>query len=120
MQGLVAIIMAVYLQYLLTHESAVPCGAIFMSFWISQLSVIWSPGLWAVVTTKEFSGFVCLVPFSILLVSIISPSSAIALLPRQINYRLPDWPLGTNLTYASLFPDTLGSATGETSDVPGH
>jgi hypothetical protein len=134
MQGSVATIMVVYLQYLLTHESAVPFGAVFTSFRVSQVSVIWSPELWAAVTTKDFSGqlylgFICLVPFSILLASTIGPSSAIALLPRQTNYRLPDWPLGTNLSYASLFPDTLGyasppltnrSATGETSDAPGY
>jgi hypothetical protein len=52
-----------------------------------------------------------LVPFSILLASTVGPSSAIAMLPRQTIYRLPDWELGSNLTYDSNFPGSLSNAS---------
>ncbi|KAE8160474.1 hypothetical protein BDV40DRAFT_302286 [Aspergillus tamarii] len=115
MQGSIAMTMVAYVQYLLIHESAIPFGAIFTTFRVSQLSVLWSSELWAALTTKKFKGrlflgFVLLVPFVILLASTVGPSSAIAMLPRQTIYRLPSWELGSNLTYTSIFPESLINA----------
>jgi hypothetical protein len=112
MQLSIATVMVAYLQGLLTSSSAVPFGAIFSAASFTQVGYLLSREFRAAVTTRGFPtwlkvGFALFVPSSILLAAGVGPASAIAMLPRQVNYTLPDWPLALNLSYMDLYPASV-------------
>ena len=112
MQGSILTIMVAYLQRMLTQETAIPFGAIFATLQVSQLSILWSKDFWATVTTKRLPklvhiGFICLIPFNVLLASTVGPSSAIAMQPRLADFKLQQSRLALNLSDQNLFPATL-------------
>lgn len=113
MQVSIATTMIAYQQYLLTHPtSAVPFGAIFSAYHTTQMGYLWSPEFRASLTTPGFplllkTGFVVFVPASILLASGVGPASAIAMLPRLVNFTIPDYQLALDHTYSDVFPTAL-------------
>lgn len=112
MQVSITATMIGYQQYLLTQsKSAVPFGAIFSAYYTTQIGYLWSKEFWATLTA-QFSlllktSFVFFVPASILLAAAVGPASAIAMLPRFVNYTQPDYLIGLNLTYGDIFPMEL-------------
>ncbi|KAA8645263.1 uncharacterized protein ATNIH1004_006682 [Aspergillus tanneri] len=110
MQISIATAMVTYQQYLLTQPtSAVPFGAIFSAYYTTQVGYLWSPEFRASLTALRFplllkTGFVLFVSASILLASAVGPASAIAMLPRAVNFTLPDYQLAFNRSYSDVFP----------------
>ena len=84
-----------------------PLGAIFPVLQIHQLSSLWSAELWATITAKHFRRprmwiFVLLVIFSALLAASVGPASAIAMIPRQMDY-----PYGNVTTIYNITSDVI-------------
>ncbi len=103
------IVMIAYLQYLLTHKHAVPFGAIFSAYRVTDLSYLWSKELLGALTAPSFRGsmkaaFISVVIFSFLLAVAVGPSSAVAMQPRQANFTLPDYRIVLNTTSDALYP----------------
>lgn len=112
MQISIGMAMVAYLQYLLTNRKAIPFGAIFSAYQVTAMSYLWSPEYLGALTTPAFGGFMKLVfilfvPFSIILTAAVGPSSAIAMLPRQVNFTLPAIPLALNVTSEILYPESF-------------
>lgn len=113
MQISIATAMIAYQQYLLTQStSAVPFGAIFSAYHATQVGYLWSPEFRASVTTPRFpmllkSTFVLFVAGSILLASGVGPASAIAMLPRLVNYSVGEIEVGMDHAYGDIFPTAL-------------
>ncbi|KAF4177465.1 hypothetical protein CNMCM8694_002296 [Aspergillus lentulus] len=110
MQISIATALGAYQQYLLTQPtSGVPFGAIFSAYHTTQVGYLWSPEFRASLTTPGFPlllkmGFVLFVPASILLASAVGPASAIAMLPRHVNFSIPDYQLALDHAYSDVFP----------------
>lgn len=110
MQISIATAMIGYQQYLLTQStSAVPFGAIFSAYYVTQVGHLWSPEFRASVTTPQFpillkTGFVCSVAGSILLASGVGPASAIAMVPRLVSFSNGKYELGLDHVYGDIFP----------------
>ncbi|EGE02541.1 hypothetical protein TEQG_01575 [Trichophyton equinum CBS 127.97] len=123
----IVVAMLTYLQYLLIHRRAVPFGSIFFAHQMAHMVYLVSPEFWATLTAPEFSllmkvVFAIAVIFSVLLASVVGPSSAIAMQPRMTNYSPPDWSgFGVDASSDYLFPNVLKNVTstaiGETSQV---
>ncbi|EFE38383.1 hypothetical protein TRV_06929 [Trichophyton verrucosum HKI 0517] len=109
----IVVAMLTYLQYLLIHRQAVPFGSIFFAHQMTHMGYLFSPEFRATLTAPEFPlsmkvVFAIAVIFSILLASVVGPSSAIAMQPRMANYSLPDWSgFGVNASSDYLFPKVL-------------
>ncbi|KAF7182459.1 hypothetical protein CNMCM7691_002029 [Aspergillus felis] len=110
MQISIATALCAYQQYLLTQPtSGVPFGAIFSAYHTTQVAYLWSPEFRASLTAPGFPlllkmGFVVFVPASILLASAVGPASAIAMLPRHVNFSIPDYQLALDHAYSDVFP----------------
>ncbi|KAF4224527.1 hypothetical protein CNMCM8980_007521 [Aspergillus fumigatiaffinis] len=110
MQISIATALCAYQQYLLTQPtSGVPFGAIFSAYHTTQVGYLWSPEFRASLTTPGFPlllkmGFVIFVPASILLAAAVGPASAIAMLPRYVNFSIPDYQLALDHAYSDVFP----------------
>lgn len=112
MQLSIGMVMVAYLQYLLTHRKAIPFGAIFSAYQVTAMSYLWSREYRGALTTPAFRGlmkfvFVLFVPFSILLTAAVGPSSAIAMLPRQVNFTVSGIHLALNITSEILYPESF-------------
>jgi hypothetical protein len=113
MQISIATAMLAYSQHLLTQATcAVPFGAIFSAYHTTQVGYLLSPLFRGSLTAPGFPtvlkmSFVLFVPASILLASVVGPASAIAMLPRLVNFTVPDYELGLDHTFNDLFPMAL-------------
>lgn len=113
MQMSIICILISYLQYLLTNRSPVPLGSLFFAHNAANAGYLFSPEFWATLTSSGFPTmmklmFVVFVPLSILLASVVGPSSAIAMLPTFVNYTLPGYPdFALNVEAADLCPSKL-------------
>ncbi|KAE8152753.1 hypothetical protein BDV25DRAFT_137561 [Aspergillus avenaceus] len=84
-----------YLLYVLTSEKPVPFGALFSIYNTTQVGYLWSKEFIASITSQGFPvmmkiTFVLMMIASILLAAVVGPASAIAMVPRYVNYTLPD------------------------------
>lgn len=74
-----------YVQYQLLNGRGVPLSSLFAPFQISNLSSLWSPGLWATNSVKDFSLqsflLVAIIVLSIILCATAGPASAILMMP---------------------------------------
>lgn len=112
--SIVAVVVA-YVQYLLTAQFAIPFGALFSAYQVSQMSYLLSPEFYAAVTARGFpliikAGFSFFVPASILLANAVGLSSAISMQPRMTNYSLPEYELALNASSDILYPRLLNKA----------
>ncbi|EED22198.1 hypothetical protein TSTA_094440 [Talaromyces stipitatus ATCC 10500] len=117
MQISIATAMLGYQQYLLTRSnSALPFGAIFSAYNATQVGYLWSAEFRASLTAQFplllKTGFLFFVPASILLASAVGPASAIAMLPRLVNFTIPDNQIGLDHTYSDLFPTAFNQPGG--------
>lgn len=91
-----------------TTYSTLPVPAV--SFYqIGHLSYLWSPECHAALTTPSFrgllrTGFIIFIPFSMLLATVVGPSSAIAMQPRVMNFTIPDIIFASYANKTSFYP----------------
>lgn len=117
MQISIGTVVVAYIEYLATHQPAVPFGAIFAAYSTLRLDYLWSDEFIASLTTSGFLlslkiAFGIFMPASVLLAAGVGPATAISMLPRYVNFTLPSYSMVLEENYTELFPTdlTLSSA----------
>ena len=106
-----------HIQFELLCGSGIPIGGLFSGFQVSDVDLIWKPGLWATASAKEQSTrgtlLVLIVLVSITLGALSGPSSAILMLPSLDWWPGPFsfWPAATEFfidsASSSLWPTEI-------------
>ncbi|PGH17191.1 hypothetical protein AJ79_01329 [Helicocarpus griseus UAMH5409] len=119
MQLSISMVMVAYIQYLLTqHRSGIPFGSIFSAYSVTRVWYLFSREFRASVMARQFNtilkiGFVLFVPLSILLATTAGPASAIAMMPRLVNFTVPDSYFELDRSYGDVYPRELSKPGGE-------
>lgn len=88
MQASIAEIILTYIR-VQAWKGFIPLGSIMAAYQTSQLSYLWSWEIWAALSSPAMTKrgkvlFMALVPTMILLAGVVGPSTAVAMLPRQM------------------------------------
>lgn len=124
MQISIGTVVVTYIEYLATQQTALPFGAIFAAYSTMRLDYLWSDELTASLTSPGFLlslkvAFGAFMPASILLAAGVGPASAIAMLPRYVNFTMPIYSMVFEQNYTEQFPTELTLSTASPSTVTG-
>lgn len=113
-----------YVEYLATQQAALLFGTIFAAYSTMRLDYLWSDEFTASLTSPGFLlslkvAFAAFMPTSILLAAGVGPASAIAMLPRYVNFTMPTYFTVFEQNYTELFPTKLTLYTASPSKVMG-
>ena len=114
-QASIATVALDYIRYELIREENVPFGAIFPAISTGSVASLWSGELWAVRSANCLDGrkkakFFALITFCTLLATVAGPASAIAMVPRNVNFPLGRTITTFNASANDLFPTSISGA----------
>lgn len=112
MQASIGAVTLAYIRHEILSSDWLPFGSLFAALQVDRVSYLWSMELWATITadclrSKRRLVFVLFLPFCIVLAAAVGPSTATAMVPRQIVYRWFEADISWNATQEQIFPATL-------------